>query len=133
MSNKIKFAVVGCGHIGKRHAEMIYRNKDATLTAIVDIKNKEELGIEEYQVPFFNSLEALLEADIKPDVINIATPNGLHASQAIQCLDAGTHVVIEKPFALSTTAAAAVISESQQVKKNVFVVMQNRYSPPASG
>ncbi|MEI2755983.1 MAG: Gfo/Idh/MocA family oxidoreductase [Chitinophagaceae bacterium] len=130
MSNKIKFAVVGCGHIGKRHAEMIYRNKDATLTAIVDIKNKEELGIEEYQVPFFNSLEALLEADIKPDVINIATPNGLHASQAIQCLDAGTHVVIEKPFALSTTAAAAVILKSQQVKKNVFVVMQNRYSPP---
>jgi predicted dehydrogenase len=47
----------------------------------------------------------LLEADLKPDVINIATPNGLHASQAIQCLDAGTHVVIEKPFALSTTAA----------------------------
>jgi predicted dehydrogenase len=73
----------------------------------------------------------LLEADLKPDVINIATPNGLHASQAIQCLDAGTHVVIEKPFALSTTAAAAVILKSQQVKKNVFVVMQNRYSPPA--
>jgi len=131
MSSKIKFAVVGCGHIGKRHAEMIDRNEDAELTAIVDIKNKEELGIEKYQVPFFHSLEALLEADLKPDVINIATPNGLHASQAIQCLDAGTHVVIEKPFALSTTAAATVISKSQQVKKIVFVVMQNRYSPPA--
>ena len=131
MSSKIKFAVVGCGHIGKRHAEMIDRNEDAELTAIVDIKSKEELDIEKYQVPFFHSLEALLQSDIKPDVINIATPNGLHASQAILCLDAGTHVVIEKPFALSTTAASAVISKSQQVKKNVFVVMQNRYSPPA--
>jgi len=131
MSSKIKFAVVGCGHIGKRHAEMIDRNEDAELAAIVDIKNKEELDIEKYQVPFFHSLEALLEADLKPDVINIATPNGLHASQAILCLQAGINVVIEKPFALSTTAAAAVISKSQQVKKNVFVVMQNRYSPPA--
>lgn len=131
MSSKIKFAVVGCGHIGKRHAEMIDRNEDTELTAIVDIKSKEELDIEKYQVPFFHSLEAFLEADLKPDVINIATPNGLHASQAILCLDAGTHVVIEKPFALSTTAASAVISKSQQVKKNVFVVMQNRYSPPA--
>ena len=131
MSSKIKFAVVGCGHIGKRHAEMIDRNEDTELTAIVDIKSKEELDIEKYQVPFFHSLEALLQSDIKPDVINIATPNGLHASQAILCLDAGTHVVIEKPFALSTTAASAVISKSQQVKKNVFVVMQNRYSPPA--
>jgi predicted dehydrogenase len=53
MSSKIKFAVVGCGHIGKRHAEMIDRNEDAELTAIVDIKNKEELDIEKYQVPFF--------------------------------------------------------------------------------
>lgn len=131
MSSKIKFAVVGCGHIGKRHAEMIDRNEDAELTAIVDIKNNEELDIEKYQVPFFHSLEALLQSDLKPDVINIATPNGLHASQAILCLEAGINVVIEKPFALSTTAAAAVILKSQQVKKNVFVVMQNRYSPPA--
>ena len=131
MSSKIKFAVVGCGHIGKRHAEMIDRNEDTELTAIVDIKSKEELDIEKYQVPFFHSLEALLQSDLKPDVINIATPNGLHASQAILCLQAGINVVIEKPFALSTTAAAAVILKSQQVKKNVFVVMQNRYSPPA--
>ena len=130
MSSKIKFAVVGCGHIGKRHAEMIDRNEDTELTAIVDIKSKEELDIEKYQVPFFHSLEALLEADLKPDVINIATPNGLHASQALQCLEAGVHVVIEKPFALNTTDADVVIAKAKQVNKNVFVVAQNRYSPP---
>lgn len=50
---KIRFAVVGCGHIGKRHAEMIMRDNDADLTALCDIRPKEELGIEDYDVPFF--------------------------------------------------------------------------------
>ena len=40
---KIKFAVVGCGHIGKRHAEMISRNKESELVALIDVKKKEEL------------------------------------------------------------------------------------------
>ncbi len=44
--NKIKFAVIGCGHIGKRHLEMIVRNIDAELVALCDIKEKHELGIE---------------------------------------------------------------------------------------
>lgn len=52
MSEKIKFAVVGCGHIGKRHAEMISRNPEAELVALVDVKNPSLLGIEQYQVPF---------------------------------------------------------------------------------
>ena len=43
--NKIKFAVVGCGHIGKRHAEMVTRDPDAELVALCDIRPREELGI----------------------------------------------------------------------------------------
>ena len=58
---KIRFAVVGCGHIGKRHAEMIMRDNDADLTALCDIRPKEELGIENYDVPFFHSLEEQLQ------------------------------------------------------------------------
>ncbi len=54
---KVKFAVIGCGHIGKRHAEMIVNNDEAELVALCDIKPKEELGIEKYQVPFFSSVD----------------------------------------------------------------------------
>lgn len=50
--NKIKFAVVGCGHIGKRHAEMVTRDPDAELVALCDNRPREELGIEGYAVPF---------------------------------------------------------------------------------
>lgn len=129
--SKIKFAVIGCGHIGKRHAEMIQRNADAELVALVDIKDRDSLSIDSYAVPFFNSLSSFLESTIDVDVITICTPNGMHAQQAMQCLEKKKHVVIEKPMALTKRDAERIISESLRVQKYVFAVMQNRYSPPS--
>src|SRR5689334_3207625 len=97
----VKFAVVGCGHIGKRHVEMICRNPEAKLVALIDVKEKSCLNIETSGIPFFYSLEDFLQSGIAVDVINIATPNGLHAQQALQCLQANKHVVIEKPIAIT--------------------------------
>ena len=65
------------------------------------------------------------------DVVCIATPNGLHAKQALQCLRHGKHVVVEKPMALNKADAEKIIFQSLQSSKHVFVVMQNRYSPPS--
>lgn len=127
----IKFAVVGCGHIGKRHAEMITRQEGAELTALCDILSKEELSIEQYQVPLHHDFEKLLSAHPDVDVINICTPNGLHAEMAIKALQAGHHVVIEKPIALSKKDAEQIIFVSLRMHKYVFCVMQNRYSPPS--
>jgi len=132
--DKIKFAVIGCGHIGKRHAEMIVRNKEAELVALVDIKPKDSLGIDSYgAAQFFKSIENFLASDIsnEVEVVNVATPNGFHAEQAIACLEKGKHVVIEKPMALSSADAQAVIDASDKAGKTVFCVMQNRYSPPS--
>lgn len=129
--NKIKFAVVGCGHIGKRHAEMIHRNPNAELVALIDIKPKDLLDIGQYNIPFFGSLSSFLKSNIETDVVTIATPNGLHASQAIEALSANNHVVIEKPLALSKADAEAVIFKALNVSKQIFAVMQNRYSPPS--
>ena len=47
MSKTIKFAVIGQGHIGKRHAEMIRRNKDAELIAVCDVRPIEDLGLDD--------------------------------------------------------------------------------------
>ncbi|GJQ03938.1 Gfo/Idh/MocA family protein [Capnocytophaga canimorsus] len=129
--SKIKFAVVGCGHIGKRHAEMISRNEESELVALVDVKDKSQLGIENYDVPFFSSLEELLASDIEIDVVNIASPNGFHAEQGMKVLDSGRHLVIEKPMTLSKKDAEALIFKGLQKHKHVFCVMQNRYSPPS--
>lgn len=130
-AQRIKFAVVGCGHIGKRHAEMITRNPEAELVALIDIKPKAELGIDQYDVPLFASLEEFLRSGIESDVINIATPNGFHAQQAMQSLEAQKHIVVEKPFALNRQDAEKVIFKALNMHRNVFAVMQNRYSPPS--
>lgn len=130
--SKVKFAVIGCGHIGKRHAEMIERNPEAELIALVDVKDKKELGIYSYSASFFNSIDAFLESDLEVDVVNIATPNGFHAEQALKVLDAKKHVVVEKPMALSKKDAEEVIFKALHVHKHLFAVMQNRYSPPSA-
>ncbi|MEY2764988.1 MAG: hypothetical protein RLZZ205_1412 [Bacteroidota bacterium] len=131
MDKKIKFAVIGCGHIGKRHAEMISRNAECELSALVDVKDKSVLGIDKYDVPFFSSVEELVASGLDIDVVNIASPNGFHAEQAMACLDARKHVVIEKPIALSKQDAEKVIFKALHVHRHVFAVMQNRYSPPS--
>ena len=128
---KIRFAVVGCGHIGKRHAEMITRDEKAELVALCDIRPKEELGVEAYPVPFAKNLEELLKIASDVDVINICVPNGLHAEMAIKAIEAGHHVVIEKPMALTLADAERVIYTWLRYRKQVFCVMQNRYSPPS--
>ena len=129
--DKIKFAVIGCGHIGKRHAEMIQRNEEAQLVALCDIKPKKELGIDSYNVPFFSNIEDLLASDIAFDVLNVCTPNGLHTEHSIKGLESKKHIVCEKPMGLTTASCETVIFKSLQVSKQLFLVMQNRYSPPS--
>lgn len=130
--SKIKFAVIGAGHIGKRHAEMIRREEEAELVAIVDIRSKEECGAQDFDVPFFSSIEELLDSGTDFDVANICTPNGFHAAQSLQVLESKRHVVCEKPMALSKKDCEEVIFKALQVSKQVFCVMQNRYSPPSA-
>jgi len=128
---KIRFTVVGCGHIGKRHAEMISRETDAELVALCDIKPKEILGIESYNAPFFTDYNELLKSDTHFDVVSICTPNGLHAGMAIKAIEAGYHVIIEKPMSLTVADAEKVIYAGLKYRKQIFCVMQNRYSPPS--
>ena len=129
--DKIKFAVVGAGHIGKRHAEMIRREDEAELVALVDVRTAEECDATHFGVPFFSSIDELLASNVEFDVVNICTPNGLHAGQSLAALEAKKHVVVEKPMGLSKDNCEQVIFKSLQMSKNVFCVMQNRYSPPS--
>ena len=132
MSEKIRFAVVGSGHIGKRHAAMIQQNEESELVAMVDVNPDLEKEVSQtFGVPFFTSLEAFLEAGLEVDVLNVCTPNNFHAPLSILALEAGIHVVVEKPMALTKADCEDVIYKSLQAGKLVFCVMQNRYSPPS--
>ena len=131
-TNKIRFAVIGCGHIGKRHAAIIQQNPDGALMALCDAHPRETLGLETFStIPFFADMNSLLQANIPIDVVTIASPNGFHEQHALQALDANKHIIIEKPMALTKAGCERIIYRSLQKHKQVFCVMQNRYSPPS--
>lgn len=129
--NRVKFAVIGCGHIGKRHAEMIKRNPEAELVALCDVLPADKVNTAQFGVPLYVTLAEMFAAHPEIEVVNIATPNGFHCVHALEALEARKHVVIEKPLALKKSDAEKVIFKALQVHRQVFAVMQNRYSPPS--
>jgi UDP-N-acetyl-2-amino-2-deoxyglucuronate dehydrogenase len=128
---KVKFAVIGAGHIGKRHAEMIRRDDEAELVAFVDVRSMQDCAAEDFGVPFFHTVEELMSSGLEFDVVNVCTPNGFHAEQSLAALEAKKHVVCEKPMGLTKDSCEKMIFKSLQVSRQVFCVMQNRYSPPS--
>ncbi|MEO1436999.1 MAG: Gfo/Idh/MocA family oxidoreductase, partial [Bacteroidota bacterium] len=129
---KIQFVVVGYGRIGKRHATMVQENPASELVAVVDVDTSLSADVDAgFGVPFFTRVDDFLSSGLSADVVSVCTPNHLHASICIQAMDAGFHVICEKPMALKKSDCEAMIERSLKLGKLVFVVMQNRYSPPS--
>ena len=128
----LRFAVLGFGNIGQRHAQHIAAQSGAALSAICDTdRSKRQMASGNYpQIPVFESLEDLLISGNKADVLCVCTPNGLHAAHAIAALEAGLHVVVEKPMALSVAECDAMIAAAKKANRQLFAVKQNRYNPP---
>jgi UDP-N-acetyl-2-amino-2-deoxyglucuronate dehydrogenase len=95
------------------------------------VKSKEELGFNHFKVPFFSSIEELLNSELPVDVINICSPNGFHSEHALKALSAKKHIVVEKPMALRKLDAEKIIYKALNMHRHLFAVMQNRYSPPS--
>ena len=137
MKAPVKFAVVGCGHIGKRHAAMIQAATEAQLVAVVDNAWQEadlddlgRAGSWAEGAQAHTSLSQALQAhDV--DVVAVATPNGSHVELACQAIDAGCHVVLEKPMGLDATSVEGLQARAHEAGLLVFGVMQNRHAPAA--
>jgi UDP-N-acetyl-2-amino-2-deoxyglucuronate dehydrogenase len=128
--NKISFVIVGVGNIGEKYTHLLNAIPHADLVAAIDIDFAKRKLIPKL-IPFFTSLEGFLEAKIPSDIICVCTPNGLHPTHTIQCLDAGYHVICEKPVAIHAEDVHKMIKAEKHSGKKVFAVMQNRYSPVA--
>jgi UDP-N-acetyl-2-amino-2-deoxyglucuronate dehydrogenase len=124
--SSVKFAVIGLGNIGARHVQHILAHPQAELVTICDIDPfKKSIAA----VPFYTELQEML-AGQSIDVLNVCTPNYLHHPHTLQALEAGVHVVCEKPMAISTAQATAMTDAAARTNKQIFVVKQNRYNPP---
>jgi UDP-N-acetyl-2-amino-2-deoxyglucuronate dehydrogenase len=128
---KLNFGIIGCGRIAYKHAEAIKKNEKANLLYVCDIIEeravdyKNKYGAERYFTDYHEMLEM---PDL--DVVNICTPSGMHAEMGIAAARAGKHVIVEKPMALSSIDADALINACDENGVKLAVCFQNRFNPP---
>ncbi len=134
MSTKeMKFALVGCGNIAKKHVHAIHKYlPEAKIVAFCDIAKEraQEFG-EKFGAPGFSNLSEMMRASAdKIDVISILTPSGVHAQNVAELAGYGKPLIVEKPIALRLEEADKIIRTCDKHGVKIFVVHQNRYNLP---
>lgn len=125
----INFAIVGCGRIAKFHLEGILETKGATLKAVSDL-NLEKANLlvgSNTEVDIYQDYHEMLR-DQSIDVVNICTNHQSHFKIALAALEAGKHVIIEKPVTLSLEEADLLIEAQKKNNVKATVVFQNRFN-----
>ncbi|MHB1628026.1 MAG: Gfo/Idh/MocA family protein [Bacilli bacterium] len=127
MGERIRFGIVGCGVIGKKHAQEIAAMEDAELVAVADsaAAAARELGTK-HDVKWYGDYRQLLQRD-DVDAVNVCVPSGLHAVIAVDAARAGKHVVVEKPIDVSLAAADRMIHAAREAGVKLCVIMQHRF------
>lgn len=127
----ISFAIIGFGKIGERHAHHISAHEDARLAGGYDIKSERGALLKKLypDAHMYSSLQELLN-DPVVDIVSVCTPNYTHSEIVIAALQAGKHVLVEKPMAIRKADCEHMIHMALKTGKNLFVVKQNRFNPP---
>lgn len=126
----IRFGLIGCGRVAPRHAQSLAQLAETQLVAVADLRqSRADRFAAEAGADSYTDYRALLDrADI--DAVSICVPSGLHAQVALDALDAGKHVLVEKPIALTLADADAMIAAAEARGLMLGVVLQNRYNHP---
>ena len=123
----VRFAVIGCGTISRFHIEAIRSQPDAALTGVFDsVPSAAQQTAERYGVRQYPSYEAVLE-DSEVDAVCICAPSFLHAKLAIQAAQAGKHMLIEKPVALTLPDCDRLLAAVEKSGVKAAVVSQFRF------
>ena len=129
--SKIRVAVIGCGSIAKyRHVPEYAALENVELVAFVDpiIERAEEYA-NIHGGKAFSDYKEMLE-QVKPDAVSVCTPNYLHAPMTIDAANAGAHVLVEKPMAVTDEEAAAMIEAANKNGVHLMVGHNQRFMPP---
>ena len=128
----IKFALVGCGRIAKRHSELLGNQQiaNAGLAAVCDVVEAKARAIgEQFGVPWFTDMHAMAR-EVEIDAFVVLTESGNHARNVIDLAPYGKHIVVEKPMALTLDDADRMIAACDKAGVKLFVVKQNRFNVP---
>jgi UDP-N-acetyl-2-amino-2-deoxyglucuronate dehydrogenase len=128
----LKFALVGCGRIAKRHSELLGNNQilGAKLVAVCDtvIQKAQTIG-EKFNVPYYESIDNMMGQE-SVDVVVVLTPSGMHAEHVVSLSKYGKHIMVEKPMALTLESADSMIAACDEHGCKLFVIKQNRFNVP---
>lgn len=124
----LKLAVVGAGVIGRAHLDVIAHNPDCELIGIADPTDVAKQLAQQKGVAWFNTLDELL-ATTRPDGVILATPNVLHVPQALQCIEAGVPVLVEKPIAHTVAEAQRLVQATEAHQAKVLIGHHRAHSP----
>lgn len=128
----LKFALVGCGHIANKHANILATAQvnGAKLTAVCDIIPERAKALsEKHQVKAYTDMHLMAESE-SPDVFVVLTESGYHARDVIELAKYGKHIVVEKPMALTLDDADKMIAACDKFGGKLFVVKQMRFHKP---
>ncbi len=127
----IKVALIGCGRIAERHANILNSEiKNAKLVSVCDTEElkAKQFGME-YKVPYYTEIEKMMTSEIV-DLAVVLTPSGLHAEHTIKLSGLVKNILVEKPMSLKVEDADKMITECKKNNCELFIVKQNRYNLP---
>lgn len=129
MENKLKVGVISCSGMAEGHMRGVARNPEAELTAICDVDTEKMQAVAGRfpGVRQFTDYRELLKTDV--DIVIIVTPDQLHREMAIAALEAGKHVLCEKPLALTREDCHAILEAAEKSDKKFMVGQICRYTP----
>ncbi|MCY0880224.1 MAG: Gfo/Idh/MocA family oxidoreductase [Firmicutes bacterium] len=132
MDTPVKFGIIGCGIIAENHAAAIEASGGAELAAVADVIGERARAFAEAHncaAAYASYAELLQRDDI--EVVSICVPSGLHAEVAIAAMQAGKHVLCEKPLDIRRDRMAAMIATAEATGMKLGVVYQRRVTPVA--
>lgn len=124
-----RVAVVGVGMMGKNHVRVYTEMPGIVLAAVVDanLAAAEQVG-QKYRVPAYDSVQEMVETE-HPDAVSVVVPTFLHYQVAMQLLEMGCHVLVEKPIATTLSEARELIDAARQYERVLSVGHIERYNP----
>ena len=125
----IRFGVIGVGGMGRGHCQALKNVEQAKLTAVCDADRAraEEIG-KQFGVPFFFDHRDLIKSGLC-DAVILATPHPQHPGPAIDCMNAGIHVLSEKPLSECVSTADKMVKAAKKNKVAFSVMFQRRHEP----
>jgi UDP-N-acetyl-2-amino-2-deoxyglucuronate dehydrogenase len=124
-------AVIGCGDVSSVHFEAIAANPNVDLVAVCDTDPGQlAAAVAAFDVAGFADHRQLIE-QMRPDVVHVCTPHHQHASVAVDCLEHGINVIIEKPLAHTMAEGQRLVDVAQHSAAKAAVCFQNRYNATA--